>query len=178
MRAAVFVLAIVPVLAGCANNPQPREVGSLVGDQAPAVNVQAVDTQAPWRLSDQRGRVVLLDFMGVNCPPCRKQMPNLVAVSVDHATDERFAMLSVDMASVFPTLGAHDQDEIRAFKREFNATWPFAPDPGTVGRDFSLLGLPMTVVVDGNGVIRFKSTGNVLSAEEMERAISQAGRGT
>lgn len=171
---AVLALAAVlaAALAGC-TTPR-REVGPLVGNLAPAIAVQPLDAPA-WNLADHRGQVVLVDLMGVNCPPCRREMPHLVAFAAAHAGDAGVALLSVDMASVFPALGARDAQDLRAFREEFNATWPFAPDAaGDVGRAYQLLILPTKVVIDAEGVIRAKLSKEIGSAQELEDAVARA----
>lgn len=174
MRAlAAWLLALL--LAGC-TGPAARDTGPLVGNLAPDFEVQPVDSE-PWRLAAQRGKVVLLDLMGVNCPPCRREMPLLTAFARAHAGDANLTLLSVDMASVFPSLGARDAEDIRAFKAEFNATWPFAPDAaGQVGRSYDLIILPTKVVIDEDGVIRVKLSKEVASQRELEDAIAAARR--
>lgn len=169
-RAALVLLAVL--LAGCTS--PSREVGPLVGNLAPPFALDAVD-DGPWSLQAQRGKVVLLDLMGVNCPPCRREMPHLVAFAQAHAGDAGLSMVSVDMASVFPALGARDAGEIRAFRGEFNATWPFAPDArGDVGRAYQVLILPTKVVIDGEGVIRAKLSKEIAGVQELEDAVAAA----
>lgn len=164
--------ALAVALTACTT--APREVGPLVGNLAPPFEVQPVDG-GPWQLAAQRGKVVLLDLMGVNCPPCRREMPLLTAFARAHEGDANLSMLSVDMASVFPTLGARGSEDIRAFKAEFNATWPFAPDAaGLVGRSYDLIVLPTKVVIDAEGVIRAKLSKEIASQQELEDAVAAA----
>ena len=174
MRAWLALVLLLPALAGCTGTA-PREVGPLVGNIAPVFEVQPVDNVSAWNLTAHRGQVVLLDLMGVNCEPCRQAMPHLLAVAGAHANDTRFAMVSVDMASVYPGLGASNVQEIHNFRREFNATWPFAPDPGTVGQGFEPIALPTMVIIDGEGIIRFKAGGKVLQENQVEAELAKAG---
>lgn len=172
MRAAAGLVLAALLLSGCA---EPRDVGPLVGQVAPGFEVLPVDGPEPWNLSAQRGKAVLLDLMGVNCAPCRTQMPHLLAVARNHANDSRAAMLSVDMASVYPTLGAREPGEIRAFKAEFNATWPFAPDAqAKVGRAYEPIVIPTLVVIDREGVIRAKFSGGTTPEATLEDALRRA----
>lgn len=176
MRAAGPLLAVLLLaLAGCT---QPgREVGPLVGNTAPDVALQPLDG-APFRLAEQRGKVVMLDLMGVNCPPCRREMPLLVEFHAAHARDADLVVVSVDEGSIFPALGARDAQQIRDFQAEFNATWPFAPDArGEVGRAFDLLILPTKVVVDKEGVIRAKLSKEIVSVQELEDALAKGRAG-
>jgi thiol-disulfide isomerase/thioredoxin len=176
VRAAALALLLAPaLLAGC-NGPAPREVGPLVGNLAPPFTLQPVEAgAAPWALEAHRGRVVLMDLMGVNCLPCRREMPHLLALARAHAGDAGFAMLSVDMASVYPGLGARSLDEIRAFQAEYNATWPFGPDEeGRVGQAYEPIALPTKVVIDAEGVLRAKFTKEITDMAELEEAVAKA----
>jgi thiol-disulfide isomerase/thioredoxin len=48
------------------------------GQQAPAFHIKTMSGKT-LRLTDLRGKAVLLDFWGVGCPPCKIQMPVLQA---------------------------------------------------------------------------------------------------
>lgn len=174
MRVVVLPMALLSVvLAGC-TAPEGGGVGPLVGNLAPDFAVQPVDRE-PWSLAAQRGKVVLLDLMGVNCPPCRAEMPHLLKVMANHQDDAGYAQISVDMASVFPGLGARNLDELRGFRDEFRMTWPIAPDRGgDVGPAYQPIGLPTIVIIGPDGVIRAKHSGGVTSAEQLERDIAAA----
>jgi thiol-disulfide isomerase/thioredoxin len=144
-----------------------------VGNLAPDFTAQPVDAAA-WSLAAHRGQVVLLDLMGVNCDPCKAEMPELTKVAAAHANDTNLSMLSIDLASIYPSLGARSAQDIRDFKAQYHATWPFASDPGSVGRDYEALALPTSVVVGPDGVIHAKHTQNFIPASELEASIAQA----
>jgi thiol-disulfide isomerase/thioredoxin len=170
MRAALALLALL--LAGC-TQPAGREVGPLVGNTAPGFVVQPVGADTSWNLTEHRGRFVVLDLMGVNCDPCRAEMPHLVALSANRSLG--FDMVSVDMASVYPGLGAKDTSQIAGFRARFNATWDFAPDPGHVGRDYEPITLPTTVVIDRDGIIVFRSGGGIVTEQAILGQMEQHG---
>lgn len=174
MRVLVMPTALLSVvLAGCMA-PQGGARGPLVGNLAPDFDAQPVDRE-PWSLAAQRGKVVLLDLMGVNCPPCRAEMPHLLRVMANHRDDPGYAQVSIDMASAFPGLGARNLDEIREFRDEFRMTWPIAPDrDGDVGPAYEPISLPTLVIIGPDGVIRAKHGGGVTAAEQLERDIAAA----
>ena len=85
-------LAVVALLVGCAEKPEPPEGNAA----APPFELMDLD-QRSHRLSDFAGKVVVLNFWATWCPPCVEEMPSLqrledllgedglvvVAVSVD-----------------------------------------------------------------------------------------------
>lgn len=174
VRALLPGLAVLAaLLAGCMGPGSGREVGPLVGNVAPDFTLEPVNAPR-FTLSEQRGKVVLLDLMGVNCPPCRAEMPELRKAAQAHADDEGFFMVAVDMATVYPGLGARNEQEIRDFVEEFRATWPFAADTDGVGRKYQPISLPVKVYIGPDGVIREVKSGGTSTAAQIEASIARA----
>ncbi|HVL88144.1 MAG TPA: TlpA disulfide reductase family protein [Candidatus Thermoplasmatota archaeon] len=176
--ATLALLLAALAVSGCTSPPNPSS--PFVGKTAPEVSVVDVQGNA-LRLSELRGRVVVLDLMGVNCPPCREQMPYFVRFADRHGggnaqSGEGVVMMSVDLAATFPGLGARNDDEVRAFAQEYRAGWHFAQDlDSAVGTAYRPVGLPTVVIVDANGVIQFRKDGGVVSDETLERELQRIG---
>jgi cytochrome c biogenesis protein CcmG/thiol:disulfide interchange protein DsbE len=126
--------------------------------QAVAVDEPAPDFELPLlsgggtlRLSDLRGRVVVLNFWASWCSPCRLEAPDLQAASVDYrARGVRF--VGVDEVD--------DRFAARAFLEEFSITYPSVFDPsGSLADDYGFIGLPATYVIDERGTIAFRFQG-------------------
>lgn len=100
------------------------------------------------RLSDYRGRPVLINFWASWCPPCRIEMPELVETYETHRS-EGFVILGVNLTYL------DNLPNVEAFVEEFSMTFPVLLDEqGLVAeRLYRLRGLPMTVFVDRAGVI-------------------------
>jgi thiol-disulfide isomerase/thioredoxin len=109
---------------------------------------------------DLAGKVVLLDFWGTWCPPCRASVPSLRGLV------ERNAKLPLVVLSV-----SNDQDEnaLRSFVASNGMTWPQVWDrkQGLV-REMNVSGFPTYILADHEGVIVFRYSG---WGEPIERAI-------
>jgi len=115
-----------------------------------------------------RGKVVLLDFWGTWCPPCRESVPMLVGIRKKY------------LSRPFQMVGISSDDDQQAWKNFIAAhhmDWPEYIDlSGSVREAFSVESYPTFVVLDRDGVIRFRQSGvNAgLSEEELEEAIGKA----
>jgi len=114
-----------------------------------------------------RGKVVLLDFWGTWCGPCRESVPTLLAIR------KKYLQRPVELVGV-----SSDQDE-QAWKRFIASNhmdWPEYIDlTGQVRERFAVDSYPTYVVVDRDGIIRFRQSGfSELSKEDLEEAIDKA----
>jgi len=105
----------------------------------------------PVRLSELRGRVVLVDFWASWCVPCRTSFPALDAIYREYH-DRGVAVLAVNLDE-----RRRDAD---AFLSEFPHTMPVLFDPkGTSAEAFAVQGMPSSFVIDRSGNIRFTHVG-------------------
>lgn len=124
--------------------------------QAPAVTGKTLTGQR-FSLAAQRGHVVVLNFWGSWCAPCRQEAPRLAALSRHfQGADVRF--FGVDIRDSVPTAQAFDQT--------FGITYPSINDPADeVALAFhSTLppdGIPSTLVIDRSGRIAARVVGEV-----------------
>jgi len=94
-----------------------------------------------------RGRVVVLNFWGSWCPPCRSEGPTLAALATKYSHDG-VSFLGVDVEDT-PVNG-------EAFEQEFGITYPSLNDPGqavaqVVSRAVPISATPTTLVIDSTG---------------------------
>jgi thiol-disulfide isomerase/thioredoxin len=112
-------------------------------------------TGAPFRLSADRGSVVIMNFWGSWCTPCREEAPALGALAQHFAgTGVRF--IGVDIRD--------DPASAEAFMRTFRIGYPSLNDPNDmVALDFSgtvpPASIPTTVVIDRSGRIAARIVG-------------------
>ncbi|MDP2363230.1 MAG: redoxin domain-containing protein, partial [Ignavibacteria bacterium] len=65
------------------------------GDKAPDFALKSVDGKT-IKLSDYKGKVVIIDFWATWCPPCRKGIPDLISIQKDHKKDVVIIGISLD----------------------------------------------------------------------------------
>ena len=144
-------LTAVPVLALLAYGFRlnPRDIRSpLVGRPAAPFALTSFEG-TPMQLGALRGQVVVLNFWASWCyPACYEEAPVL----------ERGWRAYRDRGVVVLGVNIQDKDEAgRKFIREFNLTFPNAPDPsGKVSVDYGVYGVPETYFIDRAGAIRVK----------------------
>jgi cytochrome c biogenesis protein CcmG, thiol:disulfide interchange protein DsbE len=107
----------------------------------------------PVALKDLRGKRVLINFWASWCPPCLRETPDLVAA---------YKALG-DNSIAFVGIGTQDDtDKLKKFADDNQVPYTILEDPkGKVSDAYGVLGLPTTVLVDGNGIVRKVFTGPV-----------------
>jgi thiol-disulfide isomerase/thioredoxin len=113
-----------------------------------------------------RGKVVLLDFWGTWCPPCRESVPALRNLNKKYL-GKAFQLVSVSSDD--------DEDVWKTFIKAERMDWLQSIDlPGEVLQAFKVDSFPTFVVLDKDGVIRFRQSGEGPETEiELEDAINK-----
>jgi len=131
---------------------------------ASAMFAQQTDEPAPdfsgklitgesFNLSDARGEVIVLDFWASWCGPCREEMPLLASLQREYR-DQGVRVLAINVDT--------EAESMNAFLRDLGIALPFPilPDPkGSIPSLFDIKGMPTTVFIDRDGVIRFQHAG-------------------
>ncbi len=118
--------------------------GGLVGQPAPDFTLQDLDGRT-WHLRDLQGRVVVLNMWATWCEPCKVEMPLLQTLAVNHPHD--VVILGVNYGE--------DPAAVQAFAQKYGLTFPLLLDPErVVVRRYGARGLPTTVFIDRDGIVR------------------------
>ena len=115
-------------------------------------------------LDDLKGKVVLLDFWGTWCPPCVASLPALRTLHKKFSNDSPFVMIGVSVND--------EEDTWRAFTAKEKMVWPqYRDENHKVQRAFSVNRFPTYIVLDHEGIIRYRSSG---MGFEKEAALAEA----
>lgn len=140
----------------------------LRGEQSPDFTLRVISGGEPgnrWALSDQRGRVVVLDFWASWCAPCRTQAPILEKFAAKHADDD-VAVIGVNTGDVEPAA--------MEFIRSVGITYPVVFDEqGLVSRAFGAQELPTLVVITPSGKVS-SIDARIVREAELEQLVQQA----
>ena len=125
-----------------------------VNEEISAADFQLVNMdEEPIKLSDFRGKVVLLNFWATWCPPCIREMPSMERLhqQVDAAD---FKVVAVNQME--------NPDDVFAFtgQLEIDPTFDILfDDKSEVSRMYAVRGLPTTYLIDKKGKIRYRAVG-------------------
>ncbi len=118
------------------------------------------------RLSDYRGKVILVNFWGSWCQPCKEETPALAAV-YRKLRDQGLEIIGVDLRNQ-ERPGPDGDADVRAFTERYGVTYPIALDvAGETARAFQIYPLPTSLFVDQSGTIRYVRAG-AIRADEVE----------
>ena len=129
---------------------------------APKLELKDVEGRA-LRLSDYKGKVVLLNFWATWCTPCRAEMPDLVKWQREYK--------SQDLQVIGVTYPPEELAEVRKFIKSIKVNYPVAlGDEQTKAMFDEGDVLPITVVIDKKGIIREMIQG-IIFPEEFEQKV-------
>lgn len=135
-----------------------------LGQDSQPAKLTLKDIQGRYvRLSDYRGKVVLVNFWATWCPPCRAEIPDLIRLQHEYR--------SRGLQVIGVTYPPQKLAEVRRFVRRAKVNYPI----GLGTKETKLLfseseALPMTIVIGTDGVVRDIIEG-ILLPDEFEQKI-------
>jgi peroxiredoxin len=154
-KSGFFVIAVLMfTIFSCADNTPPAEAGGRVaiGVAAPDFVLTGIDG-AQVRLSDFKGKVVLLNFWATWCPPCRAEIPSIESLN-NKMKGKNLVILAVSIDGV-------QTERLKNFTESNHMSFTILHDPGQEVADIYLVsGIPTTYLIDTNGIIVDKAVGS------------------
>lgn len=182
---------VYPLTEGKTYDPRPLDLGMLpldvvkqplkAGDQAPDfqvpllsnVNVSGkVDMNNPPRikLSDYKGKVVLIDFWATWCGPCVGEVPTLKKVWDTFGKDDRFVMIGLALDDLPQTTFDFVTQQKLGWKQAFLGQWT---DDTAVTKNYQVEGIPSTWLIDPDGKIIANELRGDATIEAVKQALTQ-----
>ncbi len=132
-----------------------------VGKSIPEIKTQNVQGKNV-KLSDLKGKVVVLDIWATWCPPCRAMIPHERAL-VNRLKDKPFTLVGISFDAKKETL----TDFLAKEKMPWTHWWVGASSD--LADDWDVAFIPTIYVIDAKGVIRYKN----LRGEKLEEAVTE-----
>jgi len=135
-----------------------------IGDTAPDFSAKLIDGST-FRLSENRGNVVMLQFTASWCSVCRKEMPYIESDIWSKLKDKNFVLIGVDRDEPLET--------VQNFQEQMKITYPLAldPDANIFGLYADILsGVTRNVIIDEQGKIIYLS--RLFKKEEFDEMTS------
>jgi thiol-disulfide isomerase/thioredoxin len=147
----------------------PRGHGAIrTGAEAPVFSGRLTGGESA-KLSDYRGKVVLIDFWATWCEPCLEEMPVLESLQRKFG-GQAFSVLGVNAEG----RGTVDAAGIGAFLRSRGVSYPSFVDDGTIVSQYGVDQIPFMLLVDRGGKVRhvyMGGTGESELAGDVESAL-------
>jgi len=132
------------------------KIAAEIGAQAPEFALRDLEGNEV-RLSDYRGRTLLLTFWATWCGPCRLEMPAFEA-RYQELLDDGFTVLAINFDE--------PEEDVRVFRDELGLSFPLLLDPGgSVQRLYRIRGYPSGIFVDPLGVVRIVHVGLITEGQ-------------
>ncbi len=147
------------------NTGANTKTSALVGNPAPDFSVSRIDGSGTIKLSELKGKVVLVDFWATWCKPCVKSFPKYQELYVKYKDKLEIVGISED----------EEKDGIDAFGKTHNVTFPLAWDEGkAIAGKYDPKSMPTAFLIDKDGVVRFAHNGYENGDEaQIERELKE-----
>ncbi len=132
---------------------------SVLDEPLPDFTLTTLDGGA-LHLADLEGQIVFLNFWATWCAPCQEEMPALQALQDAHGAEGVRVIAVTD-----PTAGQSEAD-VRAFLETYHLTFTVVLSSDTaVYQHFGVAQIPMTYIIDREGIIRYRQIGTLDSED-------------
>ena len=160
----IGVLDIRSLLPGSASGSQTGAATFEIDNPAPDFVLNDLSGN-PVKLSDLKGRLVVLNFWATWCTPCRTEMPEFQEIYRQNQPD--LVVLGINLEQ--------SPAEIQDFISQLGITYPILLDEeGLVAGLYKVIQLPNPFFIDREGIIRKRHIG-FLSSDQFNKYLDEVG---
>lgn len=153
----LFAVAMVHAMNTNETQSKSQETGLEVGNIAPDFELKSLSGE-PAKLSDYKGKKVMLNFWATWCPPCKAEMPEMQKFY--EANKENVEILAVNM---------DPKADVAGFVKERGLTFPILLDEkNEVNKNYQIVSIPTTFFIDEKGIITHRFIG-LMKLDDMEK---------
>ncbi|EEM82707.1 AhpC/TSA [Bacillus thuringiensis serovar huazhongensis BGSC 4BD1] len=141
--------------------------GIEIGKSAPDFELTKLDG-TNVKLSDLKGKKVILNFWATWCGPCQQEMPDMEAFYKEHK--ENVEILAINYT---PSEKGGGEEKVSNFAKEKGITFPILLDKNIdVTTAYKVITIPTSYFIDTKGVIQDKFIGP-MTQKEMEKRVAK-----
>ncbi|PPD44405.1 MAG: redoxin [Methylobacter sp.] len=140
-------------------------VSSKMSDPVQMPAFKLPDPEGKWHHSSEwQGKIRIINFWATWCPPCRKEIPEFVALQAE----------LTNQGVVFIGIAIDEEKAVKNYQEDMAINYPVLVDNATgveLAREFgdSMDAVPFTVIVNREGQIVFRKPGEVTRDELMSQ---------
>jgi len=147
------------------SGPRLQGGADVRGMQVPDAQLKSLDGRS-FKLSDYRGKAVIVNFWATWCQPCKIEIPWLIDLQKQYRPE------GLEVIGI--SLDESDEDDVADFAEDIGINYTVAMGTDAIGDAFGgVQGLPMTFYVDRNGKIIERVLG-IAGHSEMETTVKKA----
>lgn len=148
-----FIACLFLPLFACSKTQSPKmSATAKENSPAPDVSVVSLTNGSTLKLSDLKGKVILLNFWATWCPPCREEIPSMMKLNSIMA-GKPFHMVAV-------SIDEGGKPAIESFFKEFGFSIPtYLDESGASSKSYGITGVPESFIINKQGILVKKIIG-------------------
>ena len=133
-----------------ANRPEPISGPFFTnGEHIKPFDIKDIN-KFKFNAGDWAGKIVVLNFWFIDCPPCRQEIPELNKIVAAHANEQDVVFIGICLDS---------QSDLEKFIKDKPFSYHLVADGRSYTKNLGINSYPVNVIVDKQGIVRYNTTG-------------------